>query len=288
MNKNINGFELYTQTPNTLSKGYLYTYKIRLEGLNNDEERLIRVYLPSNYEFDNPNKRYPVMYMMDGKNLFDHHTSFVGEWQVDETIEELVSENKKGFIVVGIDSAIDGNHRFLEMLINSNSLREKRLINSQLVQGELLASHVFKTIKPLIDKTFNTLPDKENTAVGGSSMGGLFAFYLGMKYKELVSYSLCFSPAFSLYTRKGFLEELKQVKNLKEECGKFFFWIGNVNLDKELKGATLDAYDELVKLGYDTSKARIVYDSCGDHNEYSWKEYYKLAVNWWKNDNINQ
>ena len=115
--KQIGNFKLYRQKPNTLSKGYLYIGYVNVDVKNVDKKRLVRIYLPSDYEFDNPNKRFPVMYMMDAKNLFDEYTSYVGEWHVDETIENRIKEKKKSFIVVGIDSAKKDLLKFYDNMI---------------------------------------------------------------------------------------------------------------------------------------------------------------------------
>ena len=101
----IGPFELYKKRPNTISKGFLYTAELEFDVPNVDRKRLVRVYLPSTYDFENPDNRFAVMYMMDGKNLFDDYTSYVGEWHVDEAIEKRIRQHKEACIIVGIDSA---------------------------------------------------------------------------------------------------------------------------------------------------------------------------------------
>ena len=73
-------------------------------------ERAIRVYLPPGY--DDSGKRYPVLYLQDGQNLFDAATSFLGEWNVDETLIDLARERGIELIVVGIDN---GDRRLQEL-----------------------------------------------------------------------------------------------------------------------------------------------------------------------------
>lgn len=281
--KEINGFVKYTKKPNTISKGTLYTKIIKVNVLNKDKERLVRVYLPSNYDFNNPNKRFPVMYMMDGKNLFDDHTSFVGEWHVDETIEKYVEQNGKGLIVVGIDSAQTEKDRMLEMLIKAkgNELKGKKDAKETFGYGDILADYIFNELKPMIDDTFYTLKDKENTAVGGSSMGGLYAFYLGMKYYEKVSFSLCFSPAFLLYKAKFFKEELSKGIKENKKYGKFFFFCGGIGLEKRILPLTNYTVNYLSKIGFDEKQVRYIYDSSAIHNEGPWTTYYDVGIKCW-------
>jgi len=281
--KEINGFKLYTNKPNTISSGALYTKEVFVNVNNKDKHRLVRVYLPSNYEFDNPSKRFPVMYMMDGKNLFDDHTSFVGEWHVDETIEKYVKLNQKGMIVVGIDSSKEDMGRTNEMLPESSHYVEKfHEFNEQLDgYGSILGEFIFNELKPLIDKTFHTLKDKANTGVGGSSMGGLYAFYLGAKYKEYVDFSLCFSPAFLLYKENEFKNELKEKITSNKGYGKFFFFCGGVELETLIKPLTDYTYDYIASVGFDSNQARYIYDSSAVHNEGVWSFYFDVAINYW-------
>lgn len=280
--KEYKGFKLYTKKPNTISKGALYTKEIYIEGDIKDNNRLIRVYLPSNYDFNNPDNRFPVMYMMDGKNLFDHHTSFVGEWHVDETIEKYVKQNGKGMIVVGIDSAIDGNDRRDEMLIKAKAF-EKKTFGDEILnpKGEIIADYIFDVLKPMIDETFFTKPDRENTAVGGSSMGGLYSFYMGTKYKEQVAFSLCFTPAFAFYKKSLFIKELKKHIKFSEGFGKYFFFVGGIGLEKVLEPLTTVTYKHLASVGFDEKQARYIYDSAQVHNEEPWSFYYDVAIKWW-------
>ena len=188
MNKIIKNLKIYTQTPNTISSGTLYTAEVYIEGLKEDPNRLIRIYLPSNYDFTDSAKRFPVIYMMDGKNLFDKYTSFAGEWEVDEIIEERIKNNQQGFIVVGIDSSKSDMGRVQEMLPSSNNLTNvDDLPNTLLSYGDVLGEFMVKKLKPAIDELFFTKTDKKETIIAGSSMGGLFAFYMGVKYKEKYS-----------------------------------------------------------------------------------------------------
>lgn len=284
MSNKIEGFKIYDKTPNTISKGTLYIKTVHVNVLNDDKERLIRVYLPSNYEFDNPQKRFPVMYMMDGKNLFDDHTSFVGEWHVDETIEKYVELNKKGMIVVGIDSAMNGTDRCLEMLIESEKYDYKdelKPFKGMKGYGSILAKYIIEELKPMIDNTFYTLKDKDNTGVGGSSMGGLYSFYMAMKYHDKIGFSLCFSPAFLLYKSKHFKEQINQKINDNKKYGKFFFFCGGVGLEKDILPLTNFTVKQLERKGFDENQIRYIYDSTAVHNERPWTFYFDVALDYW-------
>ena len=282
--KEINGFKLYTTKPNTISKGALYTKEVFVNVKNEDKNRLVRVYLPSNYEFDNPNKRFPVMYMMDGKNLFDDHTSFVGEWHVDETIEKYVKLNGKGMIVVGIDSSKDDMGRTNEMLPESKHYVERfEEFEDKVLDGygSILADYIFNELKPMIDNTFHTLTDKANTGVGGSSMGGLYAFYMGSKFKDKVDFSLCFSPAFLLYKENAFKAELEAKITSPNEFGKYFFFCGGIGLETRIEPLTAYTYNYLNSIGFDSKQVRYIFDSAAVHNEGPWTYYFDVAIKHW-------
>ena len=123
----INGYIRYLKEPNTIHpKARVYFKKVHVNVDNEYKNRLVRVYLPSTYDFCNPNKRFPVIYMFDGKNLFDDYTSFVGEWGIDESIEEMIRNYEtEGIIVVGIDSAPTNIDRSQEMVPEEVIIQKK-------------------------------------------------------------------------------------------------------------------------------------------------------------------
>lgn len=281
--KQIEDFTYYHKKPNTICKGFLYTTSIFVDIDNPDKKRLIRVYLPSDYEFDNPKKRFPVMYMMDGKNLFDDYTSYVGEWHCDETIERRIKNNKKSFIIVGIDSAKKDMDRMQEMTPKSTHLLYHKK-DVELGYAETLANFIIFNLKPRIDSIFYTLTDKNNTAIGGSSMGGLFSFYLGMKFKENIGFSLCFSPAFMVYQNKFFKHKLSKYHFNNEEYGRFYFYVGGQEFEHRFVDLTFYTYRYLFRKGFNHNQIKLVFDSSLKHHESSWSKYYEDGVSYWLDD----
>lgn len=149
--------------------------------------RNIIIYLPPDYETSN--ERYPVLYMHDGQNIFDATTSFSGvEWGADETAEKLIKEGIiKPLIIVGIYNT--GITRIDEYTPWS----DKRYGGGK---GDLYANFIVNTLKPFIDNNFRTLPDRDNSAIAGSSLGGLISLYIGLKYNNIFSKIGVMSPAF--------------------------------------------------------------------------------------------
>ena len=150
------------------------------------DDRNIIVYLPPDYE--EQNRRYPVMYMQDGQNLFDPETSFVQgrTWQFGEHADQLIqAEEIEPLIVVGVYNT----PRRLEEYTHA---RDKRMGGGEANQyGQMLV----KELKPWIDNEYRTLSDEANTALGGSSLGGLVSLYLGLEHTETFGKLAVMSPS---------------------------------------------------------------------------------------------
>lgn len=152
--------------------------------------RDIIVYLPPSYQ--ESSKRYPVLYMHDGQNLFDHATSFAGEWLVDETLEDLAYNEGLETIVVGIANngfkRLDEYSPFIDHGLGGG-------------QGNHYISFITNTLKPLVDHEFRTLPQRRKTGIMGSSMGGLISLYAFFFREEIFGFAGAMSP--SLWFAKG-------------------------------------------------------------------------------------
>lgn len=131
-----------------------------------NRKRRIWIYLPPDYE--SSQKKYPVIYMHDGQNLFDNKTSFSGEWGVDETLNQLFEQGDYGAIVVGIDNG--GNKRLDEYSPWKNPMYGGG-------DGDEYIDFIKYSLKPCIDQHFRTQTDPQNTCLWGSSMGGLISAY---------------------------------------------------------------------------------------------------------------
>ncbi|WP_407928478.1 alpha/beta hydrolase [Herpetosiphon geysericola] len=145
--------------------------------------RDIQVYLPPDY--DDGDQRYPVVYMHDGQNLFDQMTSFGAEWAVDETMEHLAHDGS-GAIIVGIP--------------NMGAIRNDEY--SPLAdpdhgggRGDAYLTFLVETLKPLIDRQFRTRPERQTTALVGSSMGGLISLYGFFAHSSIFGFVGVLSPA---------------------------------------------------------------------------------------------
>ena len=145
------------------------------------------VFLPPGYDAE-PERRYPVLYLHDGQNLFDDATAFSREWQVDETAQRLIEEGAiEPLVIVGVSNA--GPARIDEYTPTRD--RRHRAGGGATRYGRMLV----EDLKPFIDRTYRTLPDPAHTGLGGSSLGGLVSMYLGLQYTGLFWRLAVLSPS---------------------------------------------------------------------------------------------
>ncbi len=155
--------------------------------LNNDRDLVI--YLPPGYE-TSPKKRYSVLYLHDGQNLFDGATSFIPgkEWRIDETAQALIAAQKiEPLIIVGVNNT--GKDRIDEYTPVKDP---KRNIGGK---ADLYGRMLVEEVKPFVDSNYRTLKDAQNTGLGGSSLGGLVTLYLGLKYPKVFGRLAVVSPS---------------------------------------------------------------------------------------------
>lgn len=173
------------QRPHTAGRGVsVLPQPFTIAGLG--RERTVRLYLPPSYGTER-DRRYPVVYMHDGQNLFDDATSYAGEWGVDETLDELAARQGLEAIVVGIDNG--GEHRMQEL----NPFDHERFGPGE---GEAYLAFVAGTLKPWIDSRYRTLADPAHTAIIGSSMGGLISDYAIRRHPSVFGRAGVLSPAY--------------------------------------------------------------------------------------------
>jgi predicted alpha/beta superfamily hydrolase len=151
-------------------------------------DRDITVYLPPEYE-QQPERRFPVLYMHDGQNLFDPSTSFVPgrTWRVAETADAVIADHEvEPLIIVGI--ANTGEHRLEEY----TPVRDWKMGGGEANKyGRLITEELI----PFIHANYRTLNEPHHTGMGGSSLGGLVTLYLGLKYPHILGKLAVLSPS---------------------------------------------------------------------------------------------
>ncbi len=164
------------------------TWKIKIPALSGEEERLVYLYLPENWEHSG--QRYPVMYMFDGHNVFfDSHATYGKSWGMGEYLDE----NHKQLIVVAVECTHNGNARLSEYSPLDLEMPEVGSIKGH---GKEYMDWLIGTLKPMIDANYPTLPAREYTSIAGSSMGGLMSLYAVCEYNDVFGKAACISPSF--------------------------------------------------------------------------------------------
>jgi predicted alpha/beta superfamily hydrolase len=230
----------------------------RLVEVNHD----LLVYLPPIYQADGE-RRFSVLYMHDGQNLFDPETSFIkGKyWRMGETADALIEAGAiEPLIIVGIYNS--GERRIDEY----TPVQDRRLGGGH---ADAYGRMLVEELKPFIDAQYRTLPGSETCGMGGSSLGGLVTLYLGLRYPGVFSRLAVMSP--SVWWRgRAILKTIAAVRERPE----LRIWLDMGT--KESKRAMLDARalrDELVKKGWQLGK-NLAYCEVenGEHTESDWAQ----------------
>lgn len=232
-----------------------------------DNTRDVLVYLPPSYW--DTDKRYPVIYMHDGQNLFDRATSFVGEWEVDETMQSLAEEGLEA-IVVGLPN------------MDKERIHEYGPFDSQRFgksKADRYGKFILDTVKPLIDSDFRTLTNGTDTGVVGSSLGGLISLYLFFRFQGAFGFAGVMSPSFWFAGGQivPFVADAPYVDGKiyldigkKERVG----WMGHIKQPTSMgirSASVASMFDLLQAKGYRANKNLMyVEDEQGEHNEASW------------------
>ncbi len=147
--------------------------------------RNLMVYLPPSYG-RNTERRYPVVYLQDGQNLFDHATSFAGAWELGPVLDRLA---RRGRPVIAVGIAHAGEGRIAEYAPFPDV--EAGVAGG----GDGYLRYLTETVKPMVDRRFRTEPGSAATAIGGSSMGGLLSLYAILRRPDVFGAAAVHSPS---------------------------------------------------------------------------------------------
>ncbi len=250
--------------PSTAGPGvHVLAQRLAMPGLG--RERTLRLYLPPSYE-TSPGKRYPVIYMHDAQNLFDDATSYAGEWGVDETLDAFARTRGFEAIVVGIDNG--GEERIHELSPWANPKYGP-------AQGEQYMAFVVDNVKPFIDARYRTLPDRSNTAIAGSSMGGLISHYALLRYPQVFGKAAIFSPS---YWFSGEVYAQTQAHPWPADA-RVYFYIGGREGDESVPD--VQRMLQVVSApAHPPQAVALRIDPAAQHNERAWRAEFPLAVAW--------
>lgn len=219
------------------------------------------------HDYYQTDKRYPVLYLQDGQNLFDDYAPF-GNWAVDKRLAQLKADGKGDVIVVAIDHAAD--KRIVEFTPTAATTQFGQ------GQGRKYACFLAEILKPYIDGRYRTLPDAAHTGIGGSSMGGLISIYAGMMYPHVYGRLMIFSPSLWVTPNIQF-----QLLNFHEAySGRVYLYGGRKesrsmvpNLRRLRQAVEEHAHDRKPEFC-------LSIDPNGEHNEARWGQEFPIALQW--------
>lgn len=234
-------------------------------------KRNVWVYLPPSYQVDS-NATFPVLYMMDGQNVFDRKTSYSGEWQVDEILQQMFTEQQLGeFIVIAIDNGPKRMNEYSPWTFKyGDDVFE--------AEGEQTMKFITQTLKPLIDDKYRTQSGKKTTGIAGASLGGMMAIYSALNFSDVFGYVGAFSPSLSIENEAGvnvLFEAIKNVEHLDDVTIYTDMGLGEYG--------DYEKFDNLIQLLTaklaNGSTLHTEKDDVGRHCEASWSERFpKFAL----------
>lgn len=234
--------------------------------------RDIEVWLPPSYA-ENPDKSYPVLYMHDGQNLFDPEQSKYAGW--DWGIDEVLTKLGYDVIVVGVHS--DEKTRNIDYFPQGAGLdyaetfrQDFGLFDSEALNADNYLSFLVDELKPRIDTTYRTKPDRENTSIMGSSMGGLISLYAVSQYPDVFGNAGMVSTHFP--PGDGVLTEYFATNLPDPTKHRLYFDFGTKTLDHNYEGYQDKMDAAVLAAGYERGVNWTTRKFVGhDHSERSWR-----------------
>lgn len=233
-----------------------------------NRKRLIRVYLPEDY-YKNTEKKYPVLYMHDGQNLYKNEDAAYGmSWGISEFLDSSDIE----LIVVGIDNNVEGYKRLDEYapwVSPSMSTLFPDMKGDIGGEGKEYIDYIAKELKPLIDNKYRTLP--EATSMIGSSMGGLISTYAACAYPEIFKRIASVSSAY--WFNQDDIENLIKQNDLSM-VERFYLDVGTKESTESINN---QRYIDSSQVVYDLLKDKVqdckfVIAEGAVHNEDAWRK----------------
>ena len=251
-----------------------------------DKAKKIDIIVPKNYD---KNKRYPLLIMFDGQNLFDlknigNYTTKndpYGSWQVDVSMSMLSKKKNLEFIVVGIEHT--DILRTNELLTDTNKfyLKSIDLLEEHEREGLIdnLDNFINETLLPFVTSKYSI--DLDNIGISGSSMGGMGCHYIGLKNLGKYKFILSFTPASALVIDEAWSDFYQEI-NFKDNIDKlplFYFFQGNYGeLENMLYKGNLNLINYLLKYNYPQHLIKSYIEPSAEHNEVAWRYAFNYMI----------
>lgn len=242
------------------------------------KEKNIYIYVPKSYNYSK--KRYPVLYMHDGQNLFDDRIAFMNtSWNIVKIYDK--NPDLPEVIIIGIESDED---RSDELVPYEFSFQDGKKAGGN---ADRYLSFITQTLKPYIDLTFRTYKSRNNTGIMGSSFGGVNSTYAAFKYSTYFTRFGCVSNAYYYGELFDALKALAKSSNL--DCvNKFYMDVGLVETeDKKINKKYLDSNNEIYEiLKEKIPKCHLQFNIVDDgiHHETAWEKRFPEIIKFLFND----
>jgi predicted alpha/beta superfamily hydrolase len=249
----------------------IHQFKSKIFG----NKRMLRVWLPPAYDApENRGRRYPVLYLNDGQNLFEASTSYTGvEWQVDESAARLIHEGRIApLIVVGIDNA-QGERMREYVPYRSADIPEKR------VEGKQYPEFLLKEVFPYVARRYRVARGAENTGLGGSSLAALISLYTAITHPHEFGRLLLESPSLFVANRR-LIRDSARVRRWPERV---FLGIGTQETSDENRNRQVvedvRALAQVIhQAGLGGERLRVDIDEGANHSEWAWAKRFPEAL----------
>lgn len=248
--------------PNFLPKVKLISEEFEIPQLN--KTRRVWALLP--YDYESSNESYPVLYLQDAQNLFNEKAQY-GNWEIDKKLAVMSEYNIGKIIIIAVEHA--EKERILEYNVGNTVLGNG--------QGKKYIRFLTDTLKPFVDDNFRTKPERENTGIGGSSMGGLVSIFSGIMYPEVFGKLMIFSPSLWVVPKI----KLSFLDMDEPQDTRIYLYAGGdesatmIDHVKNFKKRLLKK-DSLS----DKMKIRLSINMEGKHNERYWSDEFPKAIEW--------
>lgn len=248
--------------PSQLPQIHLISEEFEIPQLN--KTRKIWALLPHDYKTSS--ETYPVLYLQDAQNLFNENAEY-GNWQIDKKLAVMSDYGIGKIIIIAIEHA--ESERVQEYNVG------KTLLGAG--HGKKYIRFITETLKPFIDKTYRVKSDRDNTGIGGSSMGGLVSIFSGLMYPEIFGKLMVFSPSLWVIPKikLGFLDFFEPLET------RLYLYAGG-DESKTMVTHVTKLRDRLLKREslQGKMKVKLSINKEGKHNETFWSDEFPKAIEW--------
>lgn len=236
-----------------------------------DRYRKIWAVLP--YDYHTSDKSFPVLYLQDAQNLFNEGSGF-GNWEIDKKLSILAEYGRGDVIIIAIEHGSED--RIKEYIFDNDNVANGS-------EGKKYIRFITDTLKPYVDENYRTKKDRDNTGIGGSSLGALISIYSGFLYPEVYSKLLIFSPSLWVEPNNNF-----PMMNFRVPFKtKIYLYGGGQEGSKMVK--RIHIFEEYLKRWEKKNlfdfEFRTSINPDGTHSEFYWSQEFPRAIEWLFYDN---